>query len=77
MSKLRPFMNILNKMFRQDWVLCSSLGYCFAINTYCGAKYINVEEINMPSEHTIFFDKFSKSYDLFALFTCNRNSEKY
>lgn len=64
-------------------MMCGSSGYCFAFDTYCGAKNVAVGEMKMPlgskivlellnaiavpSDHTVFFDNFFTSYDLLAL----------
>lgn len=66
----------------KDWMLCSAKGYCFAFDTYCGAKgqSQNEEKIPLgskvvldllkvvpkPSDHIVFFDNFFTSFDLLA-----------
>lgn len=63
----------------KDWMLCSSTGYCYKFDTYCGAKQDNessnlplgsrvildlVKVIEEPSNHVLFFDNFFTSHSL-------------
>lgn len=65
----------------KDWMLCSAKGYCFAFDTYCGAKGQSQSEkvplgskvvldllkvVPKPSDHVVFFDNFFTSFDLLA-----------
>ncbi|GLV46154.1 hypothetical protein CBL_02870 [Carabus blaptoides fortunei] len=73
MAKLRPLMNLLNRNFQQcskqflikkpvrfgykNWMLCSSCGYCFAYDTYCGAKPNQTEKGNkLPLGFSVVLD---------------------
>lgn len=64
----------------KDWMLCSSTGYCYSYDTYCGAKQRNedkdtlplgsrvvldlVQCIDQPLEHRLYFDNYFSSHDL-------------
>jgi hypothetical protein len=59
----------------KDWMLCSSSGYCYKFDTYCGAKQEVtklplgskvvldlLEVVDNPSDHIIFFDNYFSSH---------------
>ncbi|KAJ8909335.1 hypothetical protein NQ315_013451 [Exocentrus adspersus] len=63
----------------KDWMLCSSTGYCYAFETYCGKNLENkseslglganvvlsfTEHLENPQDHIIFFDNFFTTLDL-------------
>lgn len=64
----------------KNWMLCSSTGYCYAFDTYCGAKNNTngvadlplgsrvvldlLECVAVPSDHIIFFDNYFSSHGL-------------
>lgn len=67
----------------KNWMLCSSNGYCYAFDTYCGAKNKDksstsmplgsrvvldlLEVIAIPSDHIIFFDNYFSSHNLLKI----------
>nr|CAI5865056.1 unnamed protein product [Callosobruchus analis] len=64
----------------KNWMLCSSTGYCYNFDTYCGAVVGNqktsalplgskvvlqmLDVVAVPSDHEIFFDNYFTSYSL-------------
>lgn len=61
----------------KDWMLCSSTGYCYNFDTYCGAAVDKtalplgsrvvlqmLEIVDVPTDHEIFFDNYFTSYNL-------------
>jgi hypothetical protein len=67
----------LVKFGYKDWMLCSSSGYCYKFDTYCGAKQEQqvtklplgskvvldlLEVVDNPSDHIIFFDNYFSSH---------------
>lgn len=64
----------------KNWSLCSSNGYCYAIDTYCGKSKTNNDDIQLPlgskvvlsllqcvavpNDHIIFFDNYFTSVSL-------------
>lgn len=63
----------------KNWMLCSSDGYCYAFDTYCGKSSISenlplgsrvvlsfCENISTPSDHILYFDNFFTGIDLLA-----------
>lgn len=63
----------------KDWMICSSSGYCYQFDTYCGAKGGQkthkmplgsrvvlelLEVVSTPSDHVVFFDNYFSSHFL-------------
>lgn len=63
----------------KDWMLCSSTGYCYQLDTYCGAKQRQEKEnlplgskivlellkvVDEPANHILFFDNYFTSHSL-------------
>ncbi|XP_031358564.1 piggyBac transposable element-derived protein 3-like [Photinus pyralis] len=64
----------------KNWMICSSTGYCYKYDTYCGAKVGNagnnslplgsrvvlelLQCVDQPSDHIMFCDNFFSSYNL-------------
>lgn len=66
----------------KDWMLCSSSGYCFAFDTYCGKnnnKYSTtetlgakvvlslLEKLEFPEKHVVYFDNYFTTLELMKL----------
>lgn len=70
----------------KDWMLCSSSGYCYNFDTYCGVKRNRdkypalplgskvvlslLESVEQPSDNHVYFDNFFSSYDLLTSLKC-------
>lgn len=66
----------------KDWMLCSSTGYCYAFDTYCGknnnqysttetlgAKVVLslLENVEFPEQHVVYFDNYFTTLELMKL----------
>lgn len=67
----------------KNWMLTSSCGYLYQMDTYCGAKVVDresqhlplgsrvvldfVKSIPHPTDHIMFFDNFFTSFDILSL----------
>ncbi|KAK9700380.1 Transposase IS4 [Popillia japonica] len=63
----------------KDWMLCSSTGYCYKFDTYCGKDQSSdvgkqplgpqvvlslLQVVEVPSDHPVYFDNYFTSYEL-------------